>query len=255
MKLNETQKQEFYERGVLKLSGIVSQELVQRARRAINANLGENGMHPDDLPRLRAQTYCPALTGDPVITDLYNASPIKDVAEQMIGEGQIKPVKYGQIALRFPRAVDPMDMRFYPHIDGMYSPTNGVKEGTIGNFTALVGVFLSDVPETNSGNFTTWNGTHRVYEEYFREHGPQALLQGMPPVELLEPEQFVGQAGDAALVHYQIGHGIAPNISPNIRYAIFFRLSHVEHEQNHWSCMTNIWQEWSGMQEIINRRN
>jgi hypothetical protein len=214
MKLNETQMREFYEQGVLKLPGIVSQDLVLRARRAINANLGENGMHPDDLPRLRAQSYCPGLSGDPVITDLYNASPIRGVAEQMIGEGKVKPVKGGQIALRFPRSVDPPDLTFRPHIDGMYTPTNGVKEGTIGNFTALVGVFLSDVPEPNSGNFTTWNGTHRTYEEYFREHGPQSLLQGMPPVELPDPTQFIGQAGDAALVHYQLAHGIAPNISP-----------------------------------------
>ncbi|MBC8136832.1 MAG: hypothetical protein H8F28_13185 [Fibrella sp.] len=250
MQITQAQKQEFFENGVLKLPGIVSGELIQRARRAINANLGENGMHPDDLPRLRAQTYCPALSGEPVITDLYNASPIRGLVEQMVGEGQLKPVKHGQIALRFPRPVDPPELVFRPHLDGMYSPTNGVKEGTIGNFTALIGVFLSDVPEPNSGNFTTWNGTHRLYEEYFREHGPESLLQGMPPVELPEAEQFTGVAGDAALVHYQIAHGIAPNISPNVRYAVFFRLFHVDHDQNHWSCMTNIWQEWSGMQGI-----
>lgn len=247
MQLTEAQKQKFFEHGVLKLPGIVSQELVRCARRAVNANLGENGMHPDDLPRLRAQSYCPGLSGERVITDLYNASPLRDIAEQMIGAGQIKPVNGGQIALRFPRPVDPPELVFRPHLDGMYSPTNGVKEGTIGNFTALVGVYLSDVPEPNSGNFTTWNGTHRLYEEYFREHGPQSLLNGMPPVELPEPEQFMGQAGDAALVHYQIAHGIAPNIASDTRYAVFFRLSHVEHDQNHWSCMTDIWQEWAGM--------
>jgi hypothetical protein len=253
MKVTEEQKQEFFQNGVLRLPGIVSQELVVRARRAINANLGEDGMHPDDLPRLRAQSYCPPIKGEPVITDLYNATGIRDVAEQMIGEGQVKPIHGGQIALRFPRPVDPPDLNFRPHLDGMYTTTNGVKEGTIANFTALVGVFLSDVPEPNSGNFTTWDGTHRIYEEYFREHGPQSLLSGMPPVELPEAKQFTGKAGDAALVHYQIGHGIAPNISSNIRYAIFFRLSHVEHEQNHWSCMTDIWQEWGGMRELANR--
>ncbi len=74
----------------------------------------------------------------------------------------------------------------------MYSPTNGVKEGTIGNFTALVGVFLSDLPEPFAGNFTVWPGSHRLYETYFREQGPQALLKGMPKVDLPEPEQFTG---------------------------------------------------------------
>jgi hypothetical protein len=71
-------------------------------------------------------------------------------------------------------------------------------------------------------------------------------------VELPAPEQFTGQAGDAALVHYQIGHGIAGNASPDIRYAIFFRLKHVDHDHYQWECMTDIWKEWEGMEEIVN---
>jgi hypothetical protein len=251
MQLTIEQKREFAERGVLKLPGIVPQELVLRARRAINAHLGQHGMHPDELPKLRAQTYCPGLGKDPVITDLYNVSPIKDVAESMIGANKVKPVNSGQIALRFPVTDTPREPG--PHLDGMYSPTNGVKEGTIGNFTALVGVFLSDLPEPYAGNFTVWPGTHKIYEDYFRQHGPQSLLDGMPRVQMPPPEQFTGKAGDAALVHYQLAHGIAGNGSPNIRYAIFFRLFHVEHDQNHWDCMTDIWKEWDGMREVVGR--
>jgi hypothetical protein len=246
MLLTEAQKQEFIERGVLKLPGIVPQDLVYRARRAINAYIGENGMDPALLSKYRSQSYCDSLGGTEPITDLYNVTPIREVSESLIGVGRVKPVKWGQIALRFPALEDtPRPPR--PHLDGMYSPTNGVKEGTIANFTALVGVFLSDVPEPWMGNFTYWPGTHRLYEAHFREHGPQSLLNGLPPIDLPEPEQFVGMAGDAALVHYQIGHGIAGNISANIRYAIFFRLHHVDHEQYHWECMTDIWKEWAGI--------
>jgi len=250
MELTNEQKREFYDRGFLKLPGIVPQELVLRARRAINAYIGEKGIEPAELPTYRAQSYCPGLGREPFITDLYNASPIKDVAEQMIGAGQVKPVGGGQIALRFP-SMDEEPRVPRPHIDGMYTPTNGVKEGTIANFTALVGVFLSDLPEPFAGNFTVWPGTHRLYEAYFREQGPQALLKGMPPVELPEPEQFTGRAGDAALVHYALGHGIAGNVSANIRYAIFFRLMHVDHEKYHWECMTDIWKEWGGMRDVV----
>jgi hypothetical protein len=244
MQLTQDQKQEFYERGILKLPGIVSQELVFRARRAINAYIGQNGIDPNELNRYRSQSYCPELAGDSVITDLYNASPLKTIAESLIGEGKIWPVGHGQIALRFPSTDDgpPRDPK--PHIDGMYTPTNGVKEGTISNFTALVGVFLSDLPEPFAGNFTAWPGSHRAYENYFREKGAQSLLNGLPDVELGEPEQFTGMAGDAALCHYQLGHGIAGNVSPNTRYAIFFRLVHVDHAKYHWECMTDIWTEW-----------
>ncbi|MBC8102068.1 MAG: hypothetical protein H7Z41_05720, partial [Cytophagales bacterium] len=81
MKLTQEQKQEFYERGILKLPGIVPQEMVLQARRAINAFIGQNGIDPNELTRYRAQSYCPGLGGEPVITDLYDASPLKRVAE------------------------------------------------------------------------------------------------------------------------------------------------------------------------------
>lgn len=250
MQLSEEQTRTFAEQGFLKLPGMVPMELIHRARRAINAYIGEKGIDPAELNKYRAQSYCPGLGGEPAITDLYNASPIKEAAESLIGQGKVKPVTAGQIALRFPSMNDkPQDPR--PHIDGMYSPTNGVKEGTIANFTALVGVFLSDLPEPFMGNFTVWPGTHKIYETYFREKGPQSLMDGMPPVTLPTPEQFLGKAGDAALVHYQVGHGIAGNISPNIRYAIFFRLIHVDHERYHWDCMTDIWAEWEGVRAVI----
>lgn len=246
MELTSEQKREFFERGVVKLPGVVPQEKVEAARRAINAFIGQNGIDPNELTKYRAQSYCPGLGQEPVITDLYNETPIRSLAESAIGKGKIKKVGGGQIALRFP-SLDETPRQPGPHIDGMYSPTNGVKEGTIANFTALVGVFLSDLPEPWAGNFTVWPGTHRTFETYFREQGPQSLLNGMPKVEMPAPEQFTGKAGDAALVHYQLAHGIAGNVSPNTRYAIFFRLSHVDHEQYHWECMTDIWKEWEGM--------
>ena len=246
MELTKAQRQEFAQTGVLKLTQVVPPDLVARARRAINASLGQNGIDPALLDKFRSQSYCPELTADPVITDLYNATGIKTVAENLIGRKQIRPVGGGQIALRFPRA-DATPRPPSPHLDGMYSPNNGVKEGTIGNFTALVGVFLSDVPAPWMGNFTYWPGTHLQYQEYFREHSPQSLLNGMPPVTLPEPVQFTGEAGDAALVHYQIGHGIAGNISSNVRYAIFFRLHHIDHDRYKWECMTDVWREWAGV--------
>lgn len=252
MNLTQEQKQEFYERGILKLPGIVPQELVLKARRAINAYIGQNGIDPAELNRYRAQSYCPGLGSEPVITDLYNASPLKTISESLIGEGKVKHVGHGQIALRFP-STDETPRAPGPHIDGMYTPTNGVKEGTIANFTALIGVFLTDLPEPFAGNFTAWPGSHRKYEAYFQEQGPQSLLKGLPPVDIGGPEQFTGKAGDAALCHYQLGHGIAGNISPNTRYAIFFRLVHIDHEQYHWECMTDIWKEWPGLQEFSPR--
>ena len=249
MQLTHSQKRSLYDNGLVKLPGIVPEETVNSALRAVNASLGSAGMHPDDLVTFRSQSYCPSLQRSTAITDLLHASPLWDLAESAIGTGKISPVGSGQIALRFPSEDPPHDP--HAHIDGMYSPHNGVKKGTIQNFTALIGVFLSDVPTSYAGNFTVWPGTHRRYESYFREHGPDALLQGMPDVEHPEPEQVTARAGNAVLAHYQLGHGIAGNASPHIRYAVFFRLWHVDHESVRWECMTDIWREWDGMRDVV----
>jgi hypothetical protein len=248
MELTYAQKKAFFEKGFVKIPGVVPRLMVDRAVRAINNSMGE-GIDPAQISKFRAQSYCPELQKDPVIVDLVNRTPAWQLVESAVGPGKIRPVGGGQIALRFPSKQDPAGPA-RPHLDGMYSPTNGVPEGTIQNFTALVSILLSDLPGPNAGNFTAWPGTHHIYERYFREHGPESLLNGMPKVDIPEPEQITGQAGDMVLVHYQVAHGVTPNASPHIRYAIFFRLTHVDHAEQKFETMTDIWREWDGIREF-----
>jgi hypothetical protein len=248
LELTHEQKQTLYDQGFVKLPGIVPEELVHDALRAINASLGSNGIDPAQLSTFRSQSYCPEVTNTAALVRLLTASPLWSIAESVIGSEAIQPVQNGQIALRFP--VMGEAARAKPHLDGMSTPDNGVPAGRILNFTALVGIFLSDLPHDFMGNLTVWPQTHRLYENYFRTHGPQSLLNGMPPIELSQPQQITAQAGDAVLCHYQLAHGIAGNASPFIRYGIFFRLIHKNHDQWQWVCMTDIWREWAGMQQI-----
>jgi hypothetical protein len=245
MELSYAQKREIFEKGYVKVPGVVPQVLVDAALRAINNSLGQ-GMKEEDVVKFRSQSYCPELTRTPVISDLLNKTPAWEYAESLIGPGALYSVDGGQIALRFPTMQDPAPP-FRPHLDGMYSPTNGVPEGTIRNFTLLVGVSLSDVLQPYSGNFTVWPGTHYLYQDYFREHGPKSLLNGMPPIEMPEPEQILARAGDVVFCHYQVAHTAGPNLSPDIRYAIYFRLYHQDHGEWCGECMTDIWREWAGM--------
>ncbi|WP_051343673.1 hypothetical protein [Alicyclobacillus herbarius] len=120
----------------------------------------------------------------------------------------------------------------------MHTPTNGVPKGTIQNFTMLVGVYLSSVRQENAGNFTVWPGTHRIFEKYFREHGAESLLDGMPKVDMPKPLQLMVEPGDVVFAHYELAH--APNISPNVRYAIYFRVTHREFDRNHWQATNRI---------------
>lgn len=243
MTLTADQKREFFEQGYVRVPNVVPRDKIDAALKAINHSLGE-GIDPAQIHIFRSRSYCPELQRQPVITDLYNASPAAEIAGELIGP--LKPVTAGQIALRFPSAGNSAGQPT-PHLDGMYSPNNGVPEGRIMSFTMLLGVVLSDVHEPWSGNLTVWPRTHHLYERHFREHGPEALLSGMPPVELPEPVHVTANAGDVIMAHYQLAHTAAPNLSPNVRYAIYFRLHHVDHDAQWKEAMTDIWKEWPGI--------
>lgn len=248
--LSIEQKQQLVRDGFLPLPQIVPRELVKKAVRAINASLGERGLPPDELPILRAQSYCREIQRTDVVSDLFNETPILKVAQELLGEKNIGRQGGAQIALRFPRSDDNVRLPG-PHIDGIPTATNGVPAGTLANFTALVGILLSDLPDENAGNFTVWPGTHLQYAQYFKEHNPRELIGGMPHAELPPAKQITGQAGDAVFCHYMLGHGIAPNISPHIRYAVFFRLHHREHNEHRWEVMTDLWRDWPGLQNVL----
>lgn len=250
MKLSPAQKQNLYDKGYAKLPGIVPQNKVHDALRAINHDIVTKGIPPDQLPIFHSQTFCPDLRNKPVITDLFNDTPALAAAESLLGEGMVIKPGGGQMALRFPSYPETPRVGG-PHVDGTYSPTNGVTKGEIHHFTMLAAVFLSQVPEPFCGNFSIWPGTHRVFADYFRKHGPQSLIDGMPKVEMPEPEQIMAEPGDVVFAHYTLAHSVAANISPNIRYAIFFRIYRVGHNKLGSECMTNIWAEWPGMWDVL----
>jgi hypothetical protein len=251
MQMSYNQKKQFFEEGYIVLPGVVPQAMVREARKAINASLGQ-GMDAEQMTKFRAQSYCPELQRSELMTDLVMKTPIWGYAESMIGEGNLLPVTGAQIALRFPTTQDPPPIP-KPHLDGMYTPTNGVEKGKITNFTLLAVVLLSDLNAPYSGNFTVWPRTHNPYQDYFREHGAAAILEGMPPIDLPEPVQIIGKAGDVCLTHYQIAHTAMCNASDNIRYATIYRLYHKDHTSQMAEVLTDMWKEWDGMRDFAPR--
>jgi hypothetical protein len=250
MQLSHLQKQTLHRDGCVHLPGVIPQVMVDHARRLINHSLGESGIDPAQLPILRARSYCPEMREHPDLLALLTKTPAWELVESAIGIGKVAPPIGLQIALRFPKLADPPPAP-RPHIDGVAGGVNGVPPGTIQHFTGLLGVLLSDLPNENAGNFTVWPGTHHAFADHFRQHGPQTLLtQGMSAVPLPTPRQITGKAGDVVLCHYLLAHGIAPNTSPNIRYAAFFRLTHINHDAIGNRCMTEPWLEWEGMRDI-----
>ena len=253
MGLTKRQKYAFYTDGFLKITDVVPPVMVQNARHVINYSLGEEGMDKDELPTLRARSYCPEAQKQGEITGLFNNTPAFSLIESLLGSGNLKATEAGQIALRFPRLLGQDAPSPRGHLDGLGSGLNGSAKGTYRRgFTGLAVIYLADVPAPNGGNFTVWPGSHRFFENYFIEHGHQVLEQGMPKVDLpMEPLQLTGQAGDLILAHHQLVHTAAPNVSADVRYAAIFRIHHVDCQRNGLAAYTNIWHEWPGIRSIL----
>lgn len=245
MLLTPQQKQQIVDDGFVVLPAVVPRALLDDALRAINASVGD-GMNRDEMPSFRTLSFCPELREQPVIRDLFAATPLRETCEELLGVGNAR-YGGGQIALRFPLPLGfPTEKaRLGWHLDGVPFPNNGVAPGTLGSFTMLIGVLLSDLPHENSGNFTVWPGSHRVLETHFQHYETEEATEKLYESDMGAPRQITGKAGDVVLCHYQIAHGVAPNWSPHVRYAIFFRVKHPRHDELKPQQLRDLWLEWN----------
>ncbi len=252
MALTADDKRALEDTGYLLVPGLVAPDRIRTALAAINASIGRNGLPPDALPRMQAQTFCPELVADAAIVDLYRATPVAALAAAALGVGRVCEPREAQIALRFPTP-DAERIEPRPHIDGLPRALNGVAAGTLHHFTALAAVFLSDTAQPFAGNFTVWPGSHRAMAAYFAETDAASALARpdapFPPVPLPEPpRQLTVAAGDALLAHYLLVHGVSANLGPHIRYAVFFRLFHEAHDPGAAAGLADLWRAWQGLE-------
>ena len=76
--------------------------------------------------------------------------------------------------------------------------------------------------------------------------------RGIMPLggRLPKPVPVTGRAGDIVLAHYQMAHAVSPNLSGDIRYMCFFRLS-VRGLANHRvESMLDIWRDWPKLRPV-----
>ncbi len=254
MQLTPEQIREFYDRGYVKIPGAISKAMVDTARQAVNHSIGTLGPNGEDMSKHRAAQFCRDLNGAPVIMDLFNNSPVISLAESLMGEGNLqKPIGGAQVAPRFPTVIGEIPPEPRGHLDGMGTGTNGMPKGVYRRgFTAFAVIYLADVPEPYSGNFTVWPGSHRFFENYLKREGLEILSSGTPRVDLPEgPDMVTGNAGDLIIAHHQMIHTGGPNASPNIRYAAIARLRHIDCNKNGNDCFQDIWREFPCVREAI----
>ena len=251
--LTEEQKRKFVRDGFLHVPQVVPPRLVARARRAINHSIGA-GIDAEELIRFNNQSFCTELRDDSHLVRLATNPVVWSHVRALLGDRRAVRPASCQIALRFPLPEGTPRRLTGGHVDGYHTPRNGVPDdGVIRNFTLLLGIMLSDVPADLSGNFTTWPGSHRRMERYFRAHGVNSLEGGHIGFDLglSKPVPVTGKAGDIVLAHYQVAHTVSPNLSGDIRYMCFFRLS-VRGLANHRvDSMLDIWRDWPALRGLV----
>jgi len=63
-------------------------------------------------------------------------------------------------------------------------------------------------------------------------------------------QQILLRPGDAVLLHQKVAHRVGVNVSPHIRYQTYFRLNHVDHDQQKFEALTDVWLAWEGVRPL-----
>ena len=255
--LTNQQKRQFVEEGYLVVPGALPLAMVEAARRVVNHSIGNVGIGGEDLANHRGGFHCAELLDAPIITDLYNKTPVFPLAESLLGAGNLNPVKRAKVYPRFPLPLDAEPRSLGGHIDGIGNGTNGQPKGSYSrNFTAFAVIYLADVPNPHSGNFTVWPKSHLAYQAHFKRHGHQVLAEGMPRIELpAAPVMVTAKAGDLVLAHHALMHGACPNQSPDVRLAVIARLAHKDAKELGPDAYLDIWKEWPGLADVLDEQS
>jgi ectoine hydroxylase-related dioxygenase (phytanoyl-CoA dioxygenase family) len=258
---------DFERNGFAKLPEAIDKDMINAALKEINRELGMSSATTD---KFKAKTSLK----DVGITDLFNKSVIPHVMEILLGKDHTYRQHAGQIALRFPGDAcvgntaksNPAHFEVIAshwHIDGCagdFIPGVTDHYGEIHNFDCLVGVCLSPTVEPSSGELCCWPGSHERLSKWLdegdnlqrlKQEGNKVLPNGAKTKELfkgLKPVNCLAQPGDVFLANYMTAHCIAPNQSPNIRYAVYFRVYGKHFQDRHGQApesMLHPWLHWT----------
>lgn len=184
------EREELEQHGYVVLRQAVEPEAVRTALRRLNMAIRHHGLTAAEISACQSATFFPHLRWEP---ELWGALPplAPDLLDWQQGDDWADP----QILLRFPDEDQPWP--YEPHVDAL--PPGQEHR----SYKGVVGVALTSAGPQD-GVACVWPGSHRG------EPGE------MTPVPL--------EAGDALVMHPQLGHTGTLNLGPTIRTALYFRL-------------------------------
>lgn len=235
----------FKDHGYLIRHDLLSQQQIDEARDALWEGLEAERDDPDTWvgagPRVPVPSSHPALRATVMESHVFAA------AEELIGKDRLNPGGPGA-HLVFPSGDDEWAGPSHGHLDGYYTPTNGVAEGTVGLFHVGTTIYVEDI-EPRGGGFTIWPGTHRQSAQYFKTHSLLSIQGGnsRDVFDLPEPLEVTGPAGTVCLWHGQLVHSGSKNAARNIRMALIARLSRKDLNDIRFESPDDMWHYWEGV--------
>ena len=246
--LTSADKAFFKENGYLVVKDALSEELVRNAQDALWEGIEADREDPQTW--IGAGPRSPARGSHPAISATLHQSPLAAMMGELVGEDKLNlnPNNGPGPALVYPSGDEPGAVPSNGHLDGYYTPTNGVAEGTVGYSTINVTIYVEDI-EPGGGCFTLWPGSHRTAAEYFRNHSLLSIQGGSSRhrFDLGQGLEIAGPAGTACLWHGQLFHSGSKNCRRNIRMALIGRYARRDANDIRFETPEDMWTYWEGI--------
>lgn len=236
----------FREHGYLVRHGVLSPAQIRGAQDALWEGIRAD--RNDPATWVGAGPRAPVPASHPAIRATLHESPVFALAEELVGKGRLGSGGAPGPHLVYPSGDSDWTGPDHGHLDGYYTPTNGVPEGTVGLFHVGTTIYVDDVVP-RGGGFTLWPGTHRQAAEYFRTHSFLSIAGGSSRdvFDLRDPVEVTGLAGTVCLWHGQLVHSGSKNCARSIRMALIARLARIDLNDIRFETPDDMWQYWEGI--------
>ncbi len=196
---------------------------------------------------INAGPRAPVPASHPALRATLCESPIFSMAEELVGREKLSQGGSPGPHLVYPSGEEDWTLPSRGHLDGYYTPTNGVPEGTVGIFHVGATIYVDQVEPRGAG-FTVWPGSHRFAAEYFKTHSLLNIQGGVfREADLGPPVEITGPAGTVCLWHGQLVHSGSKNCSGRIRMALIARLARQDVDDIRFETPDDMWEYWEGV--------
>jgi len=235
----------FKKNGYLVKESLVPADICKAAADAVWSKLDCDRSDPSTY--VNAGPAFPSVRDDPATRRVTLDSPVFECAEELVGKGKLRE-NFAGPHLRFPTGESDWSLPNHGHLDGYYTPTNGVPEGTVGIFSVGLSIYVEEV-KPRGGGFTVWPGTHIQATDYFKTHSLLSFKGGnaSDTFDMPEAVEVTGPAGSVCFWHGQLMHTGGKHCGDAIRMAFIGRLSRKDSNDIFLETPDDMWTYWDGI--------